>query len=188
MYMQDDMGKACLSEGRLQLTNTLRRLWMEHVMWTRSFIISTAFNLPDLNDTTNRLLRNPKDFAEALRPLYGSDKADKFDKLLTAHLLIAAALVKAAKAGDTRAADEQRKLWYANADDIASFLSSINLYFSKAAWKAMLYDHLKMTENEAVQLLTGQYAASIEQYDAIENEALKMADEMARGIVMQFGL
>ncbi len=83
-------------------------------------------------------------------------------KLFTDHLLIAAALVNAAKAGESQNTDEQRRKWYANSDDIATFLSEINLYWSKAAWRAMLYDHLKMTENEAVQLLNGQYPQSVD--------------------------
>ena len=38
-----------LNGCELQLSNTLRRLWFEHVLWTRFFIVSTAFNLPDLS-------------------------------------------------------------------------------------------------------------------------------------------
>ena len=157
-------------------------------MWTRSFIISTAFNLADLEYVTKRLLRNPADFADVLRPFYGIEKAEIFNNLLTEHLEIGASLVNAAKAGDTKAADEARRKWYANADEIAAFLSEINPYWNEMAWKTYLYDHLKMTENEAGQILTGQYEASIVQYDAIQKEALDMADYMANGIIKQFRL
>ena len=169
-----------------QLSNALRQLWMEHVMWTRSFIISTSANLGDLQYVTKRLLRNPDDFAEMLRPLYGDEIAMRFKNLLTDHLMIAADLVNAAKAGDSKTADEKRNIWYANADDIANFLSQINPYWNRNIWQTMLYDHLKMTENEALQILTGQYDASISQYDAIQKEALEMADYMSSGIIRQF--
>lgn len=176
----------CLTQGELQLSNALRKLWVEHVMWTRSFIISTASNLKDLDFVTKRLLRNPADFSNQLKPLYGEQAAKEFEKLLTDHLLIAAQLVNAAKAGNTGAVAEQRHKWYANADDIANFLGEINTYWNKSDWQALLNDHLKMTENEAVQILTQQYAASIDQYDAIQEEALKMADVMTYGITRQF--
>jgi len=78
--------------------------------------------------------------------------------------------------------------WYANADDIASFLSAINPYWNRNMWQTMLYDHLMMTENEAGQILTGQYDTSIEQYDVIQKEALAMGDYMANGIIRQFRL
>jgi len=177
-----------LTPKQLQLLNTMRRLWVEHVMWTRSFIVSTAFELGDLDYVTKRLLRNPVDFEEVLRPFYGSEKAAIFENLLTEHLEIGAQLVNAAKLGDTRMADEQRMKWYANSDDIASFLNAINPYWSRNMWQTLFYDHLMMTENEAAQILTGQYETSIGQYDAIQKEALEMADYMANGIIRQFRL
>ena len=191
MYIQSDPASRimnCTTARQFQVSSTLRRLWMEHVMWTRSFIVSTAFGLADLNDVTKRLLKNPSDFAAALKPFYGSEAASAFEKLLTDHLLIAAALVNAAKAGDTNAAQQQRQKWYKNADDIADFLSNANPYWSRSEWQAMLYAHLKRTENEAVQLLTGKYPASIAEYDAIQAQALEMADAMAQGIALQFRL
>lgn len=173
---------------RINLINTFRQLWEQHVMWTRSFIISTASNLGDLQLVTKRLLRNPTDFANELRPYYGDDAARKFETLLTDHLLIAARLVNHAKDGDAEAVKDDRKKWYENADQIADFLSSINPYWNKRDWQAMLYDHLKMTENEATKRLTSQYAADIAQYEDIEKQALKMADYMADGIMKQFNV
>jgi len=176
------------SQRQLQVSNTLRRLWFEHVMWTRSFVISTAFNAADLDAVTKRILRNPTDFAAVLKPLYGEAKTTKFEKLFTDHLLIAAELVNAAKNGDAKSVDEQRKKWYVNASDIATLLNEINPYWNKAQWQEMLYDHLEMTESEVVQILSGKFAESITQYDAIQAEAVKMADEMANGIFKQFGI
>lgn len=170
----------------IETINTFRKLWTEHVMWTRSFIISTAANLGDLQLVTARLLRNPVDFAKVLRPFYGADKAKRFSNLLTEHLTIAAQLVNAAKSGNTDVVNEERKKWYANADEIAEFLSSINPYWSKNEWTLMLHDHLKMTEDEAVARLTGQYSKDVSLFDAIEDQALMMADYMADGITKQF--
>ena len=187
MYNQNtNYGDTHTSTRRHMLHETLQRLWIEHVLWTRAFIISTAFSLPDLNAVTNRLLRNPVDFANVLRSLYGEANATRFKNLFTDHLVIASELVNAAKAGDNATADMRRREWYANSDDIADFLNSINPYWNKMAWQTMLYDHLKMTENEATQVLTGQYDASIVQYDAIQKEALEMAEYMANGIFRQF--
>ena len=178
----------CMTARQLQVLNALRRLWIEHVLWTRSFIVSTAFGLADLSDVTKRLLQNPSDTAAVLKPFYGVQAASIFEKLFTDHLLIAARLVNAAKAGDTAAVQQERRSWYKNADEIADFLSDINPYWSRANWQAALYEHLQKTENEAVQLLTGKYADSITEYDAIQAQALEMADMMAQGIIRQFRL
>lgn len=175
-----------LTRAQLQVSNTNRRLWTEHVLWTRFFIVSTAFNLPDLSAVTNRLLQNPKDFAKVLCPLYGEQKAKKFEKLLTDHLLLAADLVNAAKAGNTCEAEKIRKKWYANAACIARFLACINPYWCERRWMKLLFEHLCMTEKEAVQILNGEYECSIKTFDEIEAQALKMADVMTCGIVRQF--
>lgn len=151
------------SSAQIDLSNTIRRLWLEHVLWTRFFIVSTAFDLPDLPYVTERLLQNPHDFANVLRPLFGNQDAMTFDKLLTDHLVIAAELVNAAKRGDAQEAEKQRKLWYDNAKNIAAFLASINPYWSEKQWQDMLFEHLAMTEKEAVDILTGEYEQSIKQ-------------------------
>lgn len=72
--------------------NRIRQLWVQHVHWTRFFIIRTAADLKDLEPVTKRLLENPKDFAELLTPIYGVKVGDQFEELFTQHLLIAADL------------------------------------------------------------------------------------------------
>ena len=102
------------------------------------------------------------------------------------HLTIAAELVKAAKAGDSAAATDAEKRWYANVDQIAAFLGSINPYWSAQKWRKMLYDHLAMTKEEAVDILTQKYPDSINVFENIEQEVLAMADMMTQGIAKQF--
>jgi len=175
-----------ISQAHLDLNNMLRLLWEQHVWWTRSFIISVAFSLPDLNFVTARLLRNPRDFQAALEPLYGPGIAAEFARLFTEHLTIAAELVQAAKAGDTaRAADAERR-WYINADQIASFLARINPFWSEEEWRAMLHEHLAITKDEAVAILSGNFERGIQIFDQVELQALEMADLMTEDIVRQF--
>lgn len=158
----------------------------EHAVWTRSTIMSIIFDLPDEDVVTKRLLRNPVDFGNALEPFYGRSIALKFSDLLRDHLVIAAELVKAAKAGNKQAADAAEKRWYDNADQIAIFLSKINPYWSQEEWKTMLHQHLSLVKSEATTILNKDYAAGIDVYDKIENQALGMADVMTEGIIKQF--
>lgn len=171
---------------QLTFMNYLRELWEEHIMWTRSFIISTAANLRDLDAVTNRLLQNPADFANALGQLYDKPTAYKFKDLFTEHLLIAAQLVTAAKNANNETVITSRKKWYENADAIAAFLADINPYWQKEKWREFLYDHLKMTENEAVERLNKRFAEDVTLYDSIEAQALEMADYMSEGLIRQF--
>ena len=168
------------------MSNHLRLLWEQHITWTRLTIISMVFDLPDVDLVTQRLLRNPKDFEAALVPFYGSQTVARFSALLRNHLVIAANLVNAAKAGDNNAAAEAERIWYNNARDIAAFLASINPYWSQQEWEKMLFDHLALVKNEAVFMLTNEFQKGIDLYDEMERQAMMMADVMTEGIVRQF--
>ncbi|MGI6643936.1 MAG: acetylglutamate kinase [Bacillota bacterium] len=175
-----------ISSAELRLNQEFRLLWEQHGAWTRMTIISLVFGLPDTNFVVQRLLRNPDDFRRALEPFYGREAAFEFAHLLRDHLVIASELVTFAKKGDTRAAEDAERRWYVNADQIAAFLASINPFWSRNEWQRMLREHLALVKREAVEMLQGQYEASIQTYDEMEMQILTMADEMTRGIVKQF--
>lgn len=166
----------------------MRLLWEQHVYWTRLVISGIVFDSPDLQQSSARLLKNPRDFADVLEPYYGKKAAAKFTELFTSHLTIAAQLVTELKEGNKAKAAQTERSWYENASQIARFLAEINPYWSMREWKEMLYSHLRMTKNEAAAFLSKDYAASVAVFDKIEQEALEMADTMTRGIVAQFPL
>lgn len=174
------------SKSEIRLSNQMRLLWEQHVSWTRMTITSIVFDLPDVEVVTARLLKNPPDFGKIFRYYYGNQIALKFEELFTDHLIIAAELVKAAKAGDNEKVEDANRRWYQNANEIAAFLASINPYWSEREWRRMLHEHLRLTANEAITMIEGDYIADIELYDEIELQALMMADEMTRGIIRQF--
>ncbi|QKN24130.1 acetylglutamate kinase [Caproicibacterium lactatifermentans] len=174
----------CCSQKNLTLV--FRDLWTQHVIWTRLFIISTLSELNDLKYVTNRLLRNPNDFAKVLCQYYGRQKAKKFQDLLTEHLMIGSKLVNAAKDGKTDLADDARKKWYVNAGEIACFLASINCFWSQEKWEEMLHCHLKMIEAETNYRIDGLYEKDIAEFDDISAQALQMGDYMAMGMMKQF--
>lgn len=172
--------------AKVELNQKLRSLWEQHVFWTRLTVNSIVGRLPDEKETTARLLRNPADFAAVLEPLYGSAIASMFAKLLREHLTIAAELVKALQAGNSAAAADAEKRWYANADAIASFLSRINPYWSELEWKNMLHEHLRLLTGEVSTRLAGNYVENVASSDRIQAQALEMADVMTNGIAQQF--
>lgn len=182
------MNMCMLSQTAAHLRDCFRLLWEQHVYWTRMTIISIALELPDLEPTTNRLLRNAPDFARLFSRFYGERISFKFEELLRDHLVIAAELVKAAKDGKTKAPTDAERRWYRNADEIVSFLNHINPYWSIECMEAMWYEHLALTKSEAVARLSKDYAEDITIFDQIEKEALMMADAFANGFIRQFYL
>lgn len=172
--------------GQMHLMNELRKLWEQHVYWTRLFIISALEELPDLEAATKRLLRNPTDFANVLEIYYGGQKSDAFRQLFEEHLKIAASIVNSAKQGNTKAVEQYSNIWNRNADQIAAFLAGINPFWTEGEWKNLLHDHLRMTSDEVAARLSGEYIKDIIIFDMSEEQALAMADFMAAGMIRQF--
>jgi hypothetical protein len=167
--------------------DAMRELWEEHVTWTRLFIVSFVADLPDLQATTDRLLRNQVDIGDAVAPFYGRAAADQLTDLLTEHIATAAEVLTAAMAGDAQALDAALADWYANARQIARFLHAANpRHWPLADLRHMMRMHLDLTLQEASDQLTGDYAASVADFDAVEAEILEMADTLSSGIIAQF--
>lgn len=167
--------------------DAMRRLWEDHVTWTRLFIVSFAADLPDLQATTDRLLQNQVDIGDAVKPFYGKAAGNQLTDLLTQHILTAANLLAAAKAGDTTAFEQAKDDWYANARQIAVFLHDANPEnWRLADLRSMMRTHLDLTLQEASDQLGGNYAASVADFDTVETEILGMADTLSSGIIAQF--
>jgi hypothetical protein len=165
----------------------MRRLWEDHIVWTRLFLVSAVAGLPDTEATTARLLRNQADIGNAIRPFYGDAAGDQLTALLRDHILIAADLVSAAGAGDTARLDAEQARWDANAAAIAAFLSDANPdAWPREEMAEMMRLHLETTAVEALARLRGDWAADIAAYDAVHAHILRMADMLSAGIIRQF--
>jgi hypothetical protein len=163
------------------------KLWEDHVTWTRLYIVSAAANLPDQDTTAQRLLQNQTDIGNAIKPFYGDAAGDKLDGLLKDHIMIATEIIAAAKSGDATEKDEAAQRWGANADDIASFLSSANpKQWPASEMKEMMPEHLDLTTSEVVARLQGDWTADIAAYDKVHEQILKMAGMLSDGIIKQF--
>lgn len=167
--------------------DAMRKLWEDHITWTRLVIIGVFEDLPDLDPSVQRLLQNQVDIGDAIKPFYGDEAGEQLTALLTDHILIAAEILQAAKSGDTAALEDAIDRWYANADDIAEFLNAANpKHWPLGEMKAMMREHLDLTLEEAVAYLNGNYEVSIAAYDQVHFQALEMADMLSIGIIKQF--
>jgi hypothetical protein len=174
------------SQAEDDLSQGMQKLWGDHVIWTRSFIVSTAYDNKDLDSVTKRLLKNQEDLGNAIKPYYGEEAGNKLTMLLKEHITTAADLVMAAKKADQTAQTKANDAWYANANEIADFLASANPNWPKDQTRVMLREHLDLTKQAAVDILGNKYDAGIVDFDKIHEQILGMSDMLTEGIVKQF--
>ena len=179
-------GKMLCSKPAVDLRLGMRKLWEDHITYTRNYIISALADLEDTGKVAERLLKNQDDIGNAIKPIYGDEAGKKLALLLRDHILVATEVVKAAKAGNNEELAKANKKWEANADDIATFLSGANPNWPKQDLVNMLYKHLELTTGEVVSRLKKDWVADIDYYDKGHEHMLMFADVLTDGIVKQF--
>ena len=88
-----------LTARQAKFQDAMRKLWEDHITWTRLAIISFAEDLPDLKATQARLLANQDDIGDAIKPYYGKAAGERLTTLLEEHITGAVALLQAARPG-----------------------------------------------------------------------------------------
>jgi len=196
------------------LDQAMRKLWSDHVVWTRLYIIEAVDRTPVSERLTKiasgvveqigtaiggaielasagdaaaiRLLRNQEEIGNAIVPYYGDAAGRKLTAILKQHILIAVELVAAAKAGDDAKFQQKDKEWDENAREIARFLSGANPNWPERDVYDLLDQHLRLTKTEATARLKKDWATDVKTFDDIHTEAMVIADTLAGGIVKQF--
>jgi hypothetical protein len=176
-----------LSEKSIDLRTDMRKLWEDHVTWTRLAIISLETGTPDTKATVARLLRNQTDIGNAIKPYYGAAAGNELTRQLRTHILIAADVIAAAKAGNQAKLADAQSRWVENADQIAATLASVNpRYWKLSTMKTEMHMHLKLTTEEAVARLQGKWNVDVAAYDKVVRHILHMSDMLTAGILQQF--
>jgi len=167
--------------------DAMRKLWEDHVTWTRLAIVTFADGSAGFSATAARLLQNQVDIGDAIKPFYGDEAGAQLTALLRIHILIAVEILQAAKARDNSAFNDASARWYANANDIADFLSAANpRFWPNAMLRADMKTHLDQTLTEAADELAGDYTASVADYEHVHLHILALADTLSSGLIGQF--
>ena len=183
------MRTAATTPKQVAFHDAMRKLWEDHITWTRLAIVSFAADLPDLPATQARLLRNQTDIGNAVKPFYGRAAGNRLTALLKEHITGAVALLQAAKSGEQAQIEQRTAEWYANGRQIADFLHAANpRHWPRGELRSMMRAHLDQTLDEAVHRLSGDFAADIREYERNQRHILEMADMLSTLIIEQFPL
>ena len=174
-----------MATSREPVRLALRKLWSDHVIWTREYIVAAVAGTPDADAAAVRLLKNQEDIGAAVAGFYGQAAGDRLTELLKEHILIAVDLVAAAKSGD-----RPRSRRTTRAGRPTSRRSRVPVRRKSELAERDVLDllalHLKLTKDETVARITGDWAADVKAFDDIFTEIMVLADALHDGIVAQF--
>jgi hypothetical protein len=182
---------ACDSCGKdskaQQLHTAMQKLWADHMIWTYVTVDAFFHNQTALQPSLDRLLQNQKDIGAAIVPFYGQAAGNRLAALLTTHINQAVPVLSAAKNGDQSALKKALDDWYANAKEIADFLTTANpRNWPATATEHMMKMHIDQTTTYAVDLLKNDFTNAVKHFDEARQHMAEMGAVLASGIIKQF--
>ena len=180
----DTCGKVSKTQ---QLHTAMQKLWADHMIWTYATVDAFFHNPTAFQPSLDRLLQNQKDIGAAIVPYYGQAAGDKLTALLTTHINQALPVLTAAKNNDKDGLDKALANWYANAKEIANFLTSANpKNWPATATEPMMKTHIDQTTGYSVHLLKNDYANAVKTFDEARQHMVEMGTVLASGIIKQY--
>ena len=170
------------------LHGLIRKLFMDHVVYTMFYLKSAIFGGPDVDFLLARLLENQTDIGSNLSTLasVGSMKGTALGNSLTEHIKAAGAAVAAAIAYNQKKTKPNQGTWdravaslFAQGDELSAVLSSINPeMLPLPVIKEHFHMHNQQVLDLASLLLEHRFADEVRVYDAYVNHMLHVADSI----------
>lgn len=164
----------------------MRKLWAEHVIWMREYIIAAAADLANTKELSDRIIKNQFDIGDALGEYFGADAGSQFTVLLKDHIAIGMEIVEVIKSKNQEKLRETEARWRKNIEDIAHFLQKMNTNWTIKETLADLSDHLDLIAKEVNGRMKKDWKKDIKAADETLDQALKFADMLTNGIIKQF--
>ncbi len=179
-------GSTAPTAASVALSTEMRKLWTDHVVWTRDYIVASLAGQPGAKSAADRLMKNQEDIGAAVGEYYGREAGNQLTSLLKEHITGAVAVVDAAKSGDKTALQRADESWRDNARRIAEFLAAANPNWPKDSVLDLLNGHLTMLTEDVTARLKQDWDGDIRASDKNYEHVMKLADALSDGIVKQF--
>ena len=176
------------ASAQLQATRAaLRKLWRGHAEAVRKVVVAKIANDPAGEKTAEAgVVANAPDIASAISPFYGQAASDKLFTLLAGHYGAVKAYLDASVAKDAKAQSVATDNLTANAEQIATFLSTANPHLPKDTLMELLQVHAGHHISQILQLIAKDAAAEAKTRSEMLAHMDVVGDALANGIAAQF--
>ncbi|HXE83849.1 MAG TPA: hypothetical protein VN513_11030 [Gemmatimonadales bacterium] len=124
-------GTSQTAVGRTVFHDRMRELWGDHIVYTRSFIVSASAGNADTAEVLQRLLRNQDEIGEAIKPYYGDAAGTQLASLLRNHIQLAGKALVAAKGTSTQTSMSDMSMKDSSSTYISNRMGRDTVYGSK---------------------------------------------------------
>ena len=170
----------------VELSNTIRRRWLDITQWLKSLIYSEMLDLGNLDAIKKRLAQTSDDADLFYTLYYGPEVGYSIKLIYQNYYAHVQAMVDAYKDNNMALIEQQQILLHKDADELAKLLSRINRYWDEATMQALLYVFVENTEKQIENIVKGNYEDEIKSYDQYVDQAYRISDELTYGMIKQF--
>lgn len=170
----------------VKLKVTMIKLWEDHAIWIRMFIVDLLSNSPSIDNTVNRLLKNQEAIGNCIKPFFGDTAGDTLTSLLKDHVTITVDLLKAIKTGDVTRSTTLETDVVTNTENITTFFATINPCYSRDELIEMLDTNLILVKYQFIARMNGDYNADVMYFDMSIHHILMISDYLFKGIIERF--
>lgn len=171
---------------RSAFRKSMRKLWVEHMVWTRACIMATIAKTPDAAAAADRLQRNQLEMGAIFVPYYGTEMGAKMSLLLKEDNLVAGEIVAARMKRDAVKVAALEKRWHDNARDIGVLLSGSNPGWPQEAFVATFDNLMTLTYRQVTARLQKKWSDDIQAFDELYVQGMDLADDIADRMIKQY--
>lgn len=171
----------------LELQEALRGLWLDHIFWARSVVLSSSNgDVEGAKMAEGHVVQNAKAIAGAMVPFYGKEAGDKLFGLLAGHYGAVKAYTVAAFSNDKRGMEKARNDLMTNGEEIAIFLSSANPNWPKETLDSLLMTHGAHHLVQVEAIGRKDFSSEAVNWVSMKEHMNMIADALAAGLAKQF--
>lgn len=167
------------------ISHLMRKLWCEHIEWSRYYIIEAVYDQSETakKATAQRLLQNQIDIGNAMKPLFGEEMGKILTELLKEHIYGLVRIVEAGRNNQMQKKKIEMGRQYANGRKIIRFLHQFNSrYWDINQLERAMREHLDNTFSEINARINKDAAGDIRSYEAVKTKITAFSDYLSMGI------
>ncbi|MCI5494431.1 MAG: LysM peptidoglycan-binding domain-containing protein [Lachnospiraceae bacterium] len=169
----------------MELNQDFRMAWTQLAYWTRMYVDAVTEDAGNQGEIRSRLEQIPAAMADIFGRFYPADMTAGLQQELMTFTDRLSELVLLVKEGKTEQTDELETQLEEQVKTIAAMLSNLNVNYDSKELEEVLGEYLMLTKRGVVARLAGEYADDIATFDALEQQAVKIADYLSEGIAGQ---
>lgn len=173
----------CFTYEQVNIVTTFQRLFMELAVYMRSTINSYVFSNPNFNEISKNLMTIPSNFRDVLLIFYGPEIADRFNSLMTAFISNIFPILEGYRSNNQELINQSTQKWYGDAQNLAKFLDSINIFWTETQWRFLLFQYIQLKVSMLIALFSGEYEHEQQIYERVIDLTAVMGSFMAQGLI-----